>query len=304
MKDKKILGNALLLLTAIIWGTAFVAQRAGMDKIEPLTFNASRMALAAVAVGLVAFFRWLKEKKSANKLTGEEKKQRNKSTLTGGVLCGCCLAGASILQQIGLVYTTAGKAGFITALYILIVPVIGFIFFKRKNTWFVWAAVLIGLIGMFLLCMNGEFRLSHGDALVCGCAVVFSLHIICCDHFVKKADPIRMSAVQFVTATVISAAAAFIAEKPDMEKIISAAVPIIYCGLVSGGVGYTLQIVAQKYTDPTVASLLMSMESVFAVIAGVLLLHESMSIREIIGCVIMFFAIILVQIPMPKRKNT
>lgn len=303
MKNKKILGNALLMLTAIIWGTAFVAQRAGMDKIEPLTFNASRMALAAVAVGLVALFGWLKEKRSGTGRTEEEQKQYNKSTLIGGVLCGCFLSAASILQQIGLVYTTAGKAGFITALYILIVPVVGFIFFKRKNTWLVWLAVLVGLVGMFLLCINEQFRLSRGDALICGCAFVFSFHIITCDHFVKKGNPIRMSAIQFATATVISTAAAFIAEQPSMDKIISAAVPILYCGLVSGGVGYTLQIVAQKFTDPTVASLLMSMESVFAVIAGVLLLHESMSVREMIGCVVMFAAIILVQIPLPKRKE-
>ncbi|MBQ7700087.1 MAG: DMT family transporter [Clostridia bacterium] len=304
MKNKKLLGNILLILTAVIWGTAFVAQRAGMDKIEPLTFNASRMALGAVAVGLVAFLGWIKEKRTGAGRTEEEQKQYNKNTVIGGVLCGCCLAGASILQQIGLVYTTAGKAGFITALYILIVPVIGFIFLKRKNTWIVWAAVLIGLVGMFLLCISEEFRLSKGDALICGCAFVFSFHIITCDHFVKKGNPVRMSAIQFATATVISTAAAFIAEQPSMDKIISAAVPILYCGLVSGGVGYTLQIVAQKFTDPTVASLLMSMESVFAVIAGVLLLHESMSVREIIGCVVMFVAIILVQIPLPKRKNT
>lgn len=301
MKNKKMLGNILLIITAVIWGTAFAAQRAGMDKIEPLTFNAARMALAAVAVGAVAFFMRIKDKRSGGRRTEQEQKQYDKNTVKGGILCGCFLSAASILQQIGLVHTTAGKAGFITALYILIVPVIGVVFFKRKNTWLVWLCVLAGLVGMFLLCINGEFRLSRGDALVCGCAFVFSFHIITCDHYVKKGDPVSMSAIQFVTATVISTAAAFIAEKPDVDKIISAAVPILYCGLMSGGVGYTLQIVAQKFTDPTVASLLMSMESVFAVIGGVVLLHERMSVREVIGCVIMFAAIILVQIPLPVK---
>lgn len=303
MKNKKVLGNGLLLLTAVIWGTAFVAQRAGMEKIEPLTFNAARMALAAVAVGLVALFGWLKEKKTAVKRTAQEQKKYNKNTVIGGVLCGCFLSAASIFQQIGLVYTTAGKAGFITALYILLVPIIGFIFFKRKNTWLVWVAVLLGTVGMFLLCVTEEFRLSQGDMLVCVCALFFSCHIITCDHFVKGGDPVRMSAVQFATATVISTAAAFIAEKPDMEKIMPALIPILYCGLVSGGIGYTLQIVGQKYTDPTVASLLMSMEAVFAVIAGVIILQERMSVKEIFGCVIMLAAIILVQIPQPKKKT-
>lgn len=303
IKNKKMLGNGLLLLTAVIWGTAFVAQRAGMDKIEPLTFNASRMALAAAAVGIVALFKRMKEKKSGVRRSSDEQKSYDKNTVTGGLLCGCFLAVASIFQQIGLVYTTAGKAGFITALYMLLVPVIGFIFFKRKNTWLVWLAVLLGVVGMYFLCITEEFRLSRGDALVCVCALFFSCHIICCDHFVKNGDPILMSAVQFAAATVISVIAAFIAEKPDVDKIISAIVPIVYCGIVSGGIGYTLQIVGQKFTDPTPASLLMSLEAVFAVLGGAVLLNERMSFKEAAGCVIMFAAVILVQIPLPKRKT-
>ena len=188
-------------------------------------------------------------------------------------------------------------------MYMRIVPVIGFVFLKRKNTRLVWFAVLLGVVGMYFLCITDKLSLSRGDALVCLCAFVFSFHILFCDYYVKLADPIGMSAVQFVTATVISVIAAFIFESPSAEKLISALVPIIYCGIVSGGIGYTLQIVAQKFTDPTIASLLMSMESVFAVIAGALILSERMSARESAGCVIMLAAVILVQLPGGKKNE-
>ena len=298
MKNKKMLGNLLLTLTALIWGTAFVAQRVGMERIEPLTFNASRMALGAVAVGLVAVLVG-KRKNPSGGLRGIF----NQSTLLGGVCCGTFLALASILQQVGLVYTTAGKAGFITAMYMLLVPIINYLLFRKKNSWLVWLAVLIGVAGMYLLCVQKDFTLARGDALMSVCALMFSGHILCCDHFVRDANPIGMSAVQFAVAAVISAVAAFIAEEPAWDKIASAAIPILYCGLMSGGVGYTLQIVAQQFTDPTIASLLMSLEAVFAVLAGALLLGERMSARELAGCVVMFAAIVLVQLPAPRRRE-
>ena len=304
MKNKKMLGNGMLLFTAMIWGTAFVFQRVGMDSIEPITFNAARMALAAIVIGFVSFLLWRKEKNAPAARTASEQKQFSKNTVLGGICCGCFLSIASILQQMGLVYTTAGKAGFITAMYILLVPIIGFILFKRKNTWIVWIAVLLGVTGMYFLCITEEFRLSFGDTLICLCALFFSFHILCCDYFTQRGEPIRISAIQFATATVISAIMAFITEEPSIEKLSSALLPIMYCGIVSGGIGYTLQMVAQRYTEPTTASLLMSMESVFAMIAGVLILHERMSIREFVGCVIMFAAIVLVQIPQPKSKPT
>lgn len=299
-KKNKLLGNGLLLFTALIWGTAFVFQRVGMESIEPITFNAARMALAALATGLVALLTRRKEQNSPV----EERKQYRKNTITGGICCGCFLSLASILQQMGLVYTTAGKAGFITAMYILLVPILAFVFFKKKNTWLVWLSVLLGVAGMYFLCISGEFRLSYGDALICGCALFFSCHILCCDYFVRRGHPIWISAIQFATATVVSSVATMLAEEPSVEKLVSAAIPILYCGVVSGGIGYTLQIVAQKYTDPTIASLLMSMESVFAVIAGVLLLQERMSVRELSGCVIMLVAIVLVQLPLPKGRRS
>ena len=317
MKDRKMLGNALLILTAMIWGTAFVFQRTGMESIEPITFNAARMALAAVAVGAVSVATAKAGKKrlagsgtvvadfgesisgssdEASESWEEQRRAYNRNTLIGGILCGTFLAAASIFQQMGIVYTTAGKAGFITAMYMLLVPVIGTIFFHKRNSWIVWLAVLIGVAGMYLLCMTEGFRLTRGDTLVCICALLFSGHILCCDHFVQLGDPIRISAIQFASCTVISAIAAVILEQPTWDKIVSAAIPILYCGLISGGMGYTLQIIAQKFTDPTIASLLMSLESVFAVIAGALLLGERMSSRELLGCVVMFAAIVLVQI--------
>ncbi len=349
MNSKRVLGNGLLLLTAFIWGTAFVAQRTGMESIEPITFNAARMALSAILIGGLALVMRAKRRKSQDERHKEgtipdvisesrpemisdstpearsnaisesrlenapdamseartkigsdvikETKEEDRNTVLGGVLCGLFLSVASIFQQMGLVYTTAGKAGFITAMYMLLVPILGFLLFKKKNTWLVWLAVLLGIAGMYLLCVTGEFTLAHGDALVLVCAVMFSGHILSCDRFVRLGRPLEIAAIQFVTAAVVSWVAAFIAEEPTLGKLASAAVPILYCGVMSGAIGYTLQIVAQKYTDPTIASLLMSMESVFAVLAGAVLLNERMTAREIVGCVVMFVAIVLVQIP-------
>ena len=301
MKNKRMLGNAMLLLTALIWGTAFVSQRVGMESIEPITFNAARMALAAVAVGTLAVFLSRREKSVFPSQT-EERRDRNRNTVIGGVCCGIFLTAASIMQQMGLVYTTAGKAGFITAMYMLLVPLIRFVFFRKKSTWLVWSAVALGVAGMYFLCVTDGFHLTRGDTLVCLCAVFFSGHILCCDYYVQRGDPVGISAIQFAVATILSAIVAFLTETPSWEKLLPSAIPILYCGIVSGGVGYTLQIMAQKYTDPTVASLLMSMESVFAALAGAALLGERMRPRELLGCAILFAAIILVQLPAPKRR--
>jgi drug/metabolite transporter (DMT)-like permease len=303
MKNKSLLGNFLLILTAIIWGTAFVSQRVGMESIEPITFNAARYALGMVAVTLVAWIGTAKKRKTPDLRTPKEQRQRKRCTAWGGIGCGIFLAVGGFFQQAGLVYSTAGKAGFVTAQYMLLVPIANFLLFKKKNTLQVWLAVLIGVVGMYLLCVTEDFGLAYSDLLLLACAFMFCGHIICCDHFVEHADPVWMSAIQFAVATAMSAVAAFVAEEPSMDKLISAAIPILYCGLISGGIGYTLQIVAQKMTDPAIASLLMSLESVFAVLAGALLLHERMSARELAGCAVMFAAIVLVQIPMPTRKK-
>ena len=302
-KSKRALGNALLLLTAFIWGTAFVGQRQGMESVGPITFNACRMALAAAVIGLTALFLRRRDAQKTEALSPEEQKRYRRNTVTGGICCGSFLTFAALFQQTGLVYTSAGKAGFITAMYILLVPVINLILFRKKSRPLVWAAVLIGVIGMYLLCIKDGFALTRGDALVSVCALFFSGHILCCDYFVQRGNPVRISAIQFLTVTVLSAILAFMFETPDLGQIAKAAVPIIWLGVLSGGVGYTLQIIAQQFTEPAVASLLMSLESVFAVLAGALFLSERMSVREMIGCVTMFAAIILVQIPATQTRQ-
>lgn len=299
--NRKMLGNLLLTLTAMIWGTAFVGQRVGMESIEPFTFTAARMALAAVAVGMVSLIVDRKKPENENR-DMESEKQITRYTLIGGFCCGVFLTAGSLFQQVGVVYTSAGKAGFITAMYMLLVPVINFLFFKKRNSLRVWLAVLVGVAGMYLLCMTEGFSLTKGDTLVLICAFMFSGHILCCDYFAPRGKAITISAIQFAVTSLISAVFAFLFEEPSWAKVVSAMIPILYCGLISGGVGYTLQIVAQKYTDPTIASLLMSLESVFAVIAGALLLGERMSGRELLGCVVMFAAIVLVQIPEKKKS--
>ena len=319
MNNKKMLGNLLLLLTAMIWGTAFVFQRVGMDSIEPITFNAARMALAAVMVGALAFGLRQRHSKGVPRQSdagasapgtevnvtrqAEESDLPWSHTWKGGICCGLFLTAGSVFQQMGVVYTTAGKAGFITAMYMLLVPILNFLLFKKKNSWLVWLAVFLGVGGMYLLCVKEDFTLTRGDILVCICALMFSGHILCCDYFVKLASAVELAAIQFVTAAVVSAVIAAFTENPDRAGIVAAAVPILYCGVVSGGIGYTLQIVAQKFTDPTIASLLMSLESVFAVIAGSVLLGEQMSSRELLGCAVMFAATVLVQIPLPGERK-
>jgi drug/metabolite transporter (DMT)-like permease len=273
-----------------------VAQKSGADVLGAFTFTWTRYLLAGLAL---LIFLALRAKKEGGTLRGTFA-----GALPAGAVMGTLLMIASNLQQYGVGMTTAGKAGFITAMYMLLVPIINFVFFRKRNTWLVWLAVLVGVAGMALLCLKaGEgFTLTKGDTLVCICAVLFAMHILCCDHFVQLGNPIAISAIQFATTSVISWVIAFLAEQPTWAKIASAAIPILYCGLMSGGLGYTLQIVAQKFTDPTIASLLMSLESVFAVLAGALLLNERMTARELLGCVVMFVAIVMVQIPLPEKK--
>ena len=302
MKNKQTLGSLLLLLTAMIWGTAFAFQRAGRGAIEPFSFVAARMALSAAAVGLPA---WLLTRRRArgDGASEEERRAQRRTTLLGGLCCGLFLGAASLFQQAGIVHTTAGKAGFITALYMLLVPILEGLLFRRRHGALVWSAVALGVAGLYLLCAAEDFSLSRGDVLVCVCALLFAGHILCCGFFSGRCDPLSLSAIQFAAAALLASAAALLFESPSPEKLVSAAVPILYCGLVSGGIGYTLQMVAQRHTPPTVASLLMSFESVFAVLAGALLLSERMSAREILGCAVMFAAILLVQLPGGRKRS-
>lgn len=299
--NKKALGNILLILTAFIWGTAFVGQRQGMEHMGPITFNACRMALAALTIGTVSFVLRKRDAQKQQDMSDQSRREYRKNTVIGGICCGFFLTIAALFQQMGMVYTTAGKGGFITAMYILLVPVINWILFKRKSRPLVWIAVLMGIAGIYLLCVTEGLTLEKGDALVMVCPFFFAGHILCCDYFVQRANPVELSAIQFFTVTVLSTIMAFIVENPTWQQVTAAIVPIVWLGVLSSGTGYTLQIIAQQWTDPTVASLLMSLEAVFAVMGGAVLLGERMSARELIGAAIMFAAIILAQIPAGER---
>ena len=299
--NKKVLGNILLILTAFIWGTAFVGQRQGMEHMGPITFNACRMALAALTIGTVSFVLRKRDAQKQQDMSDQSRREYRKNTVIGGICCGFFLTIAALFQQMGMVYTTAGKGGFITAMYILLVPVINWILFKRKSRPLVWIAVLMGIAGIYLLCVTEGLTLEKGDALVMVCPFFFAGHILCCDYFVQRANPVELSAIQFFTVTVLSTIMAFIVENPTWQQVTAAIVPIVWLGVLSSGTGYTLQIIAQQWTDPTVASLLMSLEAVFAVMGGAVLLGERMSARELIGAAIMFAAIILAQIPAGER---
>lgn len=296
MRKEQTRNSLLLLLTAFIWGVAFVAQSVGGDAVGCFTFNGVRCLLGAAVLVPVILVLDRQKKKT------DHSKQDPKQLLIGGVCCGLLLFVATNFQQVGISYTTVGKAGFLTALYILIVPIFG-IFLKRKVGSKIWLGVVLATIGLYLLCMTSEsFSLSKGDLLVLVCAVVFSLHILVIDHFSPKVDGIKMSCVQFFVCGILSMVLAFTFEKPSLDAVLSGWLPIAYAGVLSCGAGYTLQIIGQKNMDPTVASLILSLESVFSVLAGFVILHQTLSVRELTGCVLMFAAIILAQLPDRKNK--
>lgn len=289
MKQVQMRNSLLLILTAFIWGVAFVAQSVGGDAIGGFTFNGVRNLIgAAVLVPVIFFFN--KKKQS------ESQQEDRKALWLGGTCCGILLCIAGNFQQIGILETSVGKAGFITAMYILIVPVLG-IFMKKRPGFKVWMGVVLAVMGLYLLCMTTErFALSRGDFLVMVCAVVFSFHILTVDHFAPKVDGVKMSCIQFFVCGVLSMVLAFVFETPAISGILENWLPLLYAGALSCGVGYTLQIIGQKNMDPTVASLLMSLESVFSVLAGWVILHQTLSIRELLGCALMFAAIVLAQV--------
>lgn len=306
--NKKLRANLMLLLTAFIWGSAFVAQKSGMDFVGPFTFNGVRLLIASLCLIPVIILLDKRAEALADsqeiQQSDEEKAASRKILFAGGVFCGLALFCASSLQQIGIVYTDAGKAGFITALYIVLVPILG-IFLKQKVRLIVWGCVLFSAIGLYLLCMpaGGSFgSVNKGDIIIFFCAIVFAIHILIVGYYSPKVDGVRMSCIQFAVSGILCVICMFIFEEPQISAIIDCAVPILYAGVLSGGIGYTLQIIAQKDTSPTIASLLMSLESVFAVICGMLILHESMAMREALGCIIMFAAIIVAQLPEKNKE--
>lgn len=284
--------SALLLLAAIIWGVAFVAQSVGMEYVGPFTFLASRSVIGALVLIPYIMLRAGRTEKLKSEQT-----VNGKLLLKGGVCCGCLLFIASILQQIGIMYTTVGKSGFITAMYIIIVPILS-IFLKKKAGIKVWIGVVLAVVGLYFLCMtSGSIILQKGDVLIFLCAVIFSFQILAVDYFAPQVDGVKLACAQFAICGLLSGMGMFLFEMPTMEAVLEAWLPILYAGVLSTGVAYTLQIVGQRGMNPTVASLLMSMESVISVIAGWAILNQTLSGRELLGCVLMFGAIILVQLP-------
>lgn len=303
----KVRSSFLLLLTAVIWGVAFVSQSEGMQHMGPFTFSAARSILGCVVLlPLIAVMR-LRAKKSPDE---SKRKLPLKPTLLGGLCCGLALTAASLLQQFGVSMTTVGKSGFITALYIIFTPILG-IFIGRKVPKIVWVSAVLGAVGLYLLCMNGEkFSISTGDVLVLLCAVMFAVHILVIDHFSPQTDGVVLSCIQFFVCFAISLVCALIFEKPDFRQIQDGAISVLYAGIMSSGVAYTLQIVGQKGLNPTVAALILSLESVVATIAGYiayltgfLKTDQSMSPRQIAGCAVVFAAVILVQLPWEKLRK-
>ena len=270
----------MLLLTSLIWGTAFVAQSVGMDFLERFTYNGVGSFIGGVTLlpGI-----WLLEKMNGK----PEVDGTRKDLIQGGIACGLLLFAASSLQQMGIQYTTAGKAGFITAFYIVFVPVLG-IFLKKAAGWKVWMSVFLALIGLYFLCIKE--------------GLVFGVHNLVIDYYSPKVDGVKMSCIQFFVCGIASLPFMFLTETPQIGDILDARMPILYAGVMSCGVAYTLQILGQKHANPAIASLLLSMESCFSVLSGWIILGETLSAREGIGCVLMFVAIILAQLPDKREK--
>lgn len=293
MKVNRVRQNVLPLLTAMIWGTAFVAQSVGADYMGPFTFNAARAAIAFIFLlclcGLRASYR--RRKGEAVPSAGSRR-----DLIAGGLACGTALAVASCFQQKGMETTSSGKAGFITALYIVLVPLAGLALGKKPPK-AVWLGVVLAVAGLYCLCVNEEFSVTGGDFYVLVCAFCFTVQIMAVDHFTNKVDGVALSCAQFLVMTILCSLGMLTEELPPLELLPQWLGPVLYVGVFSSGVAYTLQILAQKDSNPAVVSLLMSMESVFATIAGALILGDRMSGREYLGCALMLAAVILSQLP-------
>ena len=298
MKRNKIRQNVLPLLAALIWGTAFVAQSVSTDYIQAFTFNAIRAAIAfVVLLGVSAIFRRVERRQ-----TGAAAPIDRKALILGSLCCGTLLALASNLQQLGLSDTSAGKAGFITALYVVLVPVFA-IALKKKAPAQVWLGCVIAVAGLYLLCIQGDFSVQLGDFYVFLCAIVFAFHILCVDHFVQKVDGVLLSCGQFLVVALWSGLGMLFFEEPSLPNILQCVPALLYVGVFSSGIAYTLQILAQKDSDPTVVTILLSLESVFSVLAGALILGDRLSNREYVGCALMFAAVILAQVPLGRKSK-
>jgi drug/metabolite transporter (DMT)-like permease len=300
MNNKRVQANMLLLLTAAIWGFAFVAQRVGSKYVGAFTFNGIRFALGSLS--LIPLIIYLDKRKKNNNRSGSTTEVLLKETILSGVVIGVLLYLGATLQQIGLNYTTAGKASFITGLYMVIVPIIG-IFLKHKIGKNSWIGILLAVIGLYLLSINENFSISNGDLLELIGAIFWAFHILTIDHFSKKVDPLKLSCIQFATCSFLSLTSAFIFEQITVSGVSEALIPILYGGLLSVGVAYTLQVVSQKNAKPSHAAIILSMESVFGAIGGALLLGETMSTRGYIGCILILGGILVSQIKLSSKKS-
>ena len=302
MKNKELGSAVLLFLAAFIWGVAFVAQSVGMDYVGPFTFNGCRFLIGGLVLTPFALVREKKYEMSNGyqSLTVKEQKKHKKTTLVGGLCCGVAICVASSFQQAGMLYTSVGKAGFITALYIVLVPVMG-IFLKKKVAPIVWFGVVLAAIGFYFLCITESFSINYGDMLLFVCAICFTFHILIIDYFAPKADGVALSCIQFWFSGIVCMGIAILKEAPDFVAIFQAAIPILYAGVMSCGVAYTLQIIGQKHMKPTVTSLILSLESVISVLAGWVILHEVLTGRQLLGCILVFGAVILAQLPVKSE---
>ena len=294
--NKQIRSTLLLLLCAFLWGSTFVAQSEGMNHIEPFTYLCCRSVVGFLFLSALmpAFDR-------ARKTDRAELRLRRPLLLRAGLVCGTVLFCASAFQQFGICYTTVGKSGFVTSMYILLVPLFGLLLGKRVPRT-VWLCIVMAVAGLYLLCINESLSVNRGDLLTLICAACFSAHILVIDHY-KALDGIRLSRLQFAVAAIFSGAAMLIFEAPSWDAIVRCWLPILYAGVLSSGVAYTLQIIAQKHANPTVASIAMSMESVFSVLSGWVVLGQGLTLREGAGCLLMFAAIIFAQLP-PRRRRS
>ena len=293
---KQLHGSACLLLATFIWGTTFIAQSVGMDHIGPFTFQAVRCALAVI--GLLPVI-WLFDKKDGKCFLTQ---WNDKKLWKAGLFCGIPLFLACNLQQVGIVYTTAGKAAFLTAMYIVLVPVLG-LFLKRRISFMVPISVAIAVAGLYLLSFAGVSGINIGDILLLGSALMFAVQILAVDHFAADTDSLRLNCLQAAVCAVGSAIVTCFTEDVGVSNLLDCWFPLCYAGFLSMGAAYSFQIIGQKGVEATTASLIMSMESVFAVLAGWLLLKETMTAQEALGCVLMFVAVILSQIPVKEKKK-
>lgn len=295
--NKQLKGSILLLLCAMIWGAAFVAQSEGMQYVGPYTMGATRFFLAGLVLLPVIAVLDKKGWSQNRPMTGRERLRQ----LRAGLVCGVLLFAATTLQQFGLLQTTVGKSGFVTALYLIFVPIVG-VFSGKKPAARIWICAAIAVVGMYILCVGAGFSVSRGDLLTLGCALLFTLHICYVGAVAPYVDGVRLSCVQFFVCSALSAVGMLLTESPDWDSIRSCWLPIVYAGVFSGGVAYTFQIIGERDVQPALASLLMSLESVFAALFGWILIGQQLSPRELLGCAIMFAAILLSQLPTRQKR--